>query len=88
MQKVVRFHALADGRFAVESVYDVQDIVDRAARVRALQQSGWKGDTHCVGIIPMHMHQQMRADGRIHDPKAIAAWLREHSKFEIKKVYK
>jgi len=41
---------------------------------------------HHVGSIPMALWQQLRAEGRAQDPKAIQRWLNEHKKFQIKRV--
>jgi hypothetical protein len=84
LQKVVRFHALPDGRFVVETLYDAQSIVDRAAAIRAMNPSGWKGDFHHVGTIPMPLHQQLRAEGRMEDPKDLLKWLNAHEKLRTK----
>lgn len=59
LQKVVTFHDLNDGRFAVDTEYDVQDIVDYNAAVRAVNKNDWKGE-NLVGRIPMPMFQQLQ----------------------------
>lgn len=82
--KVVRFHVLADGQFAVETVYDAQDIVDHAARVRNANPSGWNRSFNHVGCIPMPLHQQLRTEGRLQDPKALMKWLNAHEKLRTK----
>lgn len=59
LQKVVKFHDLNDGRFAVETVYDSQGIVDYNADIRAVNKTNWKGE-NLVGRIPMPMFQQLQ----------------------------
>lgn len=60
LRKVVKFHDLNDGRFAVDTVFDVQDIVDENERVRNAQPDGWKGREHLVASIPMPIWQLLQ----------------------------
>jgi len=64
LQKVAKFHDLNDGRFAVDTVFDVQDIVDHAARLRNAAPSGWKAGQHQVASIPMPIYMQLQAEWR------------------------
>jgi hypothetical protein len=64
LQKVAKFHDLNDGRFAVDTEFDVQDIVDHAERLRNAAPSGWKGDMHQVASIPMPIYMQLQAEWR------------------------
>lgn len=92
LQKVVQFHDLNDGRFAVDTIYDIQGIVDDCERIRNSQPSGWKAGTHLVGKIPMpilarlYMEWRARGYGYVERQAAIHAWLneRDHSKFSAK----
>lgn len=59
LQKVVRFHDLNDGRFAVDTVYDAQGIVDYNADVRAVNKTDWRGE-NLVGRIPMPVWQALQ----------------------------
>lgn len=43
----------------MENVYDVQDVVDHAARMRNAIRQDWKGDMHWAGIIPIGMAFQL-----------------------------
>jgi len=63
--KVVKFHDLNDGRFAVDTVFDVQDIVDENQRVLNSQPEGWKGREHLVASIPMPIWQALRETWRL-----------------------
>ena len=60
LQKVVKFHDLNDGRFAVDTVFDVQDVVDSATTIRNSQPDGWKGNEHLVAQIPMPIYMLLR----------------------------
>jgi len=60
LQKVVQFHDLNDGRFAVDTVFDVERIVDENTAVRTSQPDGWKGREHLVASIPMPIYQALR----------------------------
>lgn len=60
LQKVVQFHDLNDGRFAVDTVFDVEPIVDENTAVRNAQPDGWKGREHLVASIPMPIWQALR----------------------------
>lgn len=84
LQKVVRFHALADGTFAVETLYDTQDMVDLATRIRNDEPKS-KGDWH-LGVVPMPMLQEFRQGGRLHDPKAVVQWFNEREKLRTRKA--
>ena len=59
LAKVVKFHDLNDGRFAVDTVFDVERIVDENTAVRNSQE-GWKGREHLVASIPMPIYQALR----------------------------
>ena len=73
--KVVKFHDLNDGRFAVETLYDVEKIKDEATRVRNDSPKNWHGLSHLVAQIPMPLYQQLRQQGIVQDPKRFKAWL-------------
>lgn len=74
LQKVVKFHDLNDGRFAVDTVYDVQDIVDHAQRIRNAQKADWKGE-NMVASIPMPLFMELRKQGIVQDKAAFKRWL-------------
>jgi hypothetical protein len=77
LQKVVRFHDLHDGQFAVETVYDAQQVKDANTVIRNAQPAGWKGHEHLVARLPMPLFQQLRSQGIVQDPKAWAKWLND-----------
>lgn len=85
--KWVRFHSLADGRFVVETVYDVQDLADQAADIRGQQSSHWHGMQHHVGVVPMQDLQEFRRRGCLKDRKELRAWFAEYAKFQTKRGY-
>lgn len=82
--KVVRFHSLSDGRFVVETVYDVQDVIDQAADIRSQQAPGWHGYHHHVGVVPMQDLAEFRRRGCLKDRKELNAWFAEYAKFRTK----
>lgn len=60
LQKVVKFHDLNDGRFAVDTLFDVEPIIDESTAIRNAQPDGWKGNEHLVAQIPMPIWQALR----------------------------
>lgn len=64
LQKVVTFHDLNDGRFAVDTTFDVQEVVDSAQDLRNAAPPTWKGDLHLVASIPMPIYQALLATWR------------------------
>jgi hypothetical protein len=84
--KLVLFHALPDGRFVVETQYQLDDVIATAAAIRAEQPTGWHGREHLVAQIPMPLHTQLRKEGIVQDQKAFAAWLNDpdHRKLRAK----
>jgi len=85
--KLVLFHVLPDGRFAVETRVDVEPILEQNQVLRNNAQSGWKGDTHWVASIDMVQHQQLRNEGRIQDHGDFKKWLNDqaNSKWRTKR---
>src|SRR5690242_16417497 len=83
LRKVAKFHDLNDGRFAVETLFDVEAIKDENTAVRNSQPPGWKGREHMVASIPMPLFQQLqaqwRAQGLSYDERqrAMAKWLND-----------
>jgi hypothetical protein len=59
LQKVVKFHDLNDGRFAVDTEFNVEGILDYNADVRAVNKTNWKGE-NLVGRIPMPIWQALQ----------------------------
>lgn len=64
-QKVVKFHDLNDGRFAVDTVFNVEDILNENQRVLNSQPEDWKGRDHLVASIPMPIWQALRETWRL-----------------------
>src|SRR4029077_14846388 len=65
LHKVVKFHDLNDGQFAVDTVFDIQHIVDENTRVRNAQPDGWKGREHLVASIPMPIWMALRMTWKV-----------------------
>jgi len=92
LHKVVQFHDLNDGQFAVETVFDVEPIVDENTAVRNMQAPGWKGSQHLVASIPMPiwaaLRQAWKVQGLSYDERqqALHKWLNDpdNSKFRTK----
>ncbi len=91
LRKVVKFHDLNDGRFAVDTEFDVQGIVDYNADVRAVNKTDWKGE-NMVGRIPMPIWQLLKMTHKalgLSKEESNAAMLRflmdpDNSKFKVK----
>ena len=86
------FHADATGdEFAVESVYDVTDIVEtnRAKMAQTDEHARW-GEWSHVGSIPMHVYEQLRAqgvidpDGSCHDAKPLLKYLSDRDNLDFR----
>ncbi len=58
-KKEVSFHVLDEDTFAVDTQYDIQDVVDYNADVRAVNKTDWKGE-NLVGRIPIPMFQDLQ----------------------------
>ena len=84
--KLVLFHVLPDGRFAVETQTDVEPIIETATAMRNDAPQGWKGEMHYVAKIPMGIWQSLRTEGRIQETADFKKWLNDpdHSKFRTK----
>jgi hypothetical protein len=77
--KLVLFHTLPDGSFAVETRVDVEGIVEHNKTARSTQTGNWKGDMHMVAKIPMHMWQSLRTEGRVQETRDFKKWLNDGS---------
>jgi len=64
LQKVVKFHDLNDGRFAVDTVFDAQGIADYNADLRSVNKTDWQG-WNFVASIPMPIYQALRTTWRV-----------------------
>lgn len=86
--KLVLFHVNPDGTFTVETQYGqaLEDCMASAAALRAEQPSHWRGNEHLVMQIPMPLHQQLRAEGRVQDVKDFKKWINDpdHAKLRAK----
>ena len=83
--KWVKFHSLADGRFVVETVYDIQALADQAADIRSQQSGNWHGMQHHVGIVPDVLLPEFRRRGCLKDRRELRRWFDEYAKFRTKK---
>lgn len=82
LRKVVTFHDLHDGRFAVDTVFDAQDIADHVQTLRDVRPA--TGDRY-LGSIPMPMWAELRRTGILKDPQALQEWFAIHTKLQGKK---
>ena len=84
--KLVLFHTLPDGSFAVETREDVEPVLETATRMRNDATSGWKGEMHYVAKLPMTLWQSLRSEGRVQETKDFKRWLNdsENSKWRTK----
>lgn len=82
--KLVLFHVLPDGTFAVETRQDVEPIFDDNARIRNAQPSGWKGDTHLVARMDMTQWQKLRTEGRFQEKRDLHAWLNDPAQSKLR----
>lgn len=85
--KLVLFHELPDGRFAIESTMDVEPIFEANKVRQSAARSDWKGDSHHVAGIDMRVWQQLRQEGRMQEQKDFSKWLNDpdNSKWRSKR---
>ena len=77
--RVRRFHALPDERFAIESRYDLEPILEANQVAREHWPGHYRG-TPELGItlaarLPMPIWHQLRKVGILQDPTALQRWL-------------
>lgn len=86
------FHSDSTGdEYAIESVYDVGDIVElnRAKLAQTDERAKW-GEWSQVGSIPMHIYHQLIADGVIdgdgtcHDPAPLLKYLSDRDNLDFR----
>ena len=84
--KLVLFHVLPDGRFAVETRQDVEPILETNTALRNTQSPRWKGEMHYVAKLPMYLWQSLRTEGRVQEVRDFKKWLNDpdHSKWRTK----
>lgn len=76
LEKVVTLHDLNDGRFAVETRYNVEPLKDQNTALRNANKADWKGE-NWVASLPMPLWMALRQQGVIQDPKRFKRWLND-----------
>lgn len=85
-----KFHFDEDGdEFVLETVQDVQDIVDIANeqyKDDAHEGQRWKGDIHLVARVPLAVWAELEKAGIAGDDEALKKWLNDpdNRKFRTK----
>jgi hypothetical protein len=62
--RVRTFHALPDGRFAVDSAVDVEPILEENKDLARLQDTKWQDNDNLVARIPMPIYMALRKTWR------------------------
>lgn len=65
------------GGFTVETVQDVEPIMEYTKRAMSNARQDWKGDVRHVASIPLVILEQLRKDGILDDQKRYRAWLND-----------
>jgi hypothetical protein len=80
------FHYHEDGGISFEKTQDVESLLELNKATLNASPEGWKGDLHKVASIPIHVYQQLRAEGILKDPERMKRWLADpdNSKFRTK----
>ena len=66
-----------DDSFSVETVQEVDDVLDENKREFNDAQTGWKGDMHKIASIPMSLYFQLKEKGILEDQAALKRWLND-----------
>ena len=90
--RVRTFHALPDGRFAVESAVDVEPILEQNKDLASLQGTKWQDNDNLVARIPDIIYAQLRKTWREQGlgykerQAALHQWLNDpdHRAFRVK----
>lgn len=86
--KTVMWHFDMDTkRVTMETLQDVEPILDDAQRdYNSVDERARWGEFQKIGTIPMPIYMQLRREGVLRDPKALAKWLndRDHLKFRTR----
>ena len=57
--KVVRFHDLGEDRYALNTTFDVEPLLDQNKALSNASPTGWKGWKHWVASIPMPIYSAL-----------------------------
>jgi hypothetical protein len=63
--------------FSIETVQNVDDVLDENKRDYNDAQTGWKGDMHKVASIPLSLYWELKMQGIIDDQTALKRWLND-----------
>lgn len=63
--------------FTLETVQQVDDVLDANKRDYNDAQTGWKGDMHKVASIPMTLYLDLKRQGILDDQAALKRWLND-----------
>ena len=84
--RVRLFHALGDDRYAIESRYDLEPIIEANKISRQHWSGNYKGSpelkTTLACRLPMPIWWKLRQQGILQDPKALQRWLNEWPAFK------
>jgi hypothetical protein len=70
------FHALGDGKYVSEDVFDAAPTVDLNKRLFNDAPKGWKHDANNhIASIPLPLYFDLRRKGVVADRKAFLKWL-------------
>lgn len=63
--------------FTIETVQNLDDILDENQARRSMENGNWRGDMHHVAQIPNVILMKLHKEGILRDKKRFLAWLNE-----------
>jgi len=72
------WRCVVDGREVFRTDYPVDDVISLNTATRNMAQSGWKGDWHLVGSVPLNVYYDQLHDAvNQGDDKYLSRWLND-----------
>jgi hypothetical protein len=83
--KTVLFHYEDNGRVTLETLQDVEPILNDAQRdFNSIDERARWGEFQKIGTIPMPLYMQMRREGILQDPKALAKFFNDRDNLKLR----
>lgn len=83
--KMTLFHWDDSGRVTLETIQEVQPILDDAQRdYNSVDERARWGEFQRVGTIPMPLYMQLRREGILQDPKALAKFFNDRDNLKLR----
>lgn len=69
------FHALGDGKYAVETRFDAAPTLDANKRAFNVAPTTWRNEAHRIASIPLPLYFDLKKQGIVDDRKKFLRWL-------------